>query len=1132
MRLPVLATFVLALLLLSAPAVAGAAPIWNVESEARPAVFQPSDGSGNDEYRIEIENLGSASTGTITMVDHLPPGVTTTAAPREENDSRHSDWQCGEGPGQTVVTCTSPVGVEPVGTAFDHSDPHETRAAIVPIIIPVAVTGATPGEAGANLVTVSGGGAPSEASSSNTNPIDGGSNAKFRTAFFDFRARDANGEPFTQAGGHPWAITTDFQFAQEIEPGVTDAALQEGHAYRNVDAGEEPRTIVAELPLGLIGNPQALPRCTQHQFTEAPPGGSLGDNTNACPSDTRVGVLFLEVAGFIGPYQVFNLNSATGHAAEFGFIYLGVPITLYGDVTRSSRGYVLRVSTLAPQLYSMYGASLTFFGDPATAFETGGADRAFLTGPADCVAGEEARQLQLHVDTWTNPGTGDPFDADFNDPDWAPADATLPPVEGCSALTFNPSLTLQPSTTAEGGTTQADEPSGYNVNLQVPQAESYAELATPELKTATVTLPRGFSISPSAANGLEACSGAQIGLESNEPGSCPLPSQIATAKLTTPLLESPVEGRVFIGAPECDPCNNADAESGRLVRLFLEVHSTALGVTIKLPGTVKLNPATGQLTAQFAENPQLPFSDLELNFKNGSRAPLANPQTCGTFTTVSELEPWSAPGTPTAVSESPFAITGCESSLPFAPSFIAGTASSAAAAYSSFSVSFTRNDGEQNLSGVTLTSPPGLLGEIAGIHRCGEAEANAGSCSSASQIGTTTASAGPGSDPYTIAGGRVYLTGPYNRQPFGLSIVVPAVAGPFNLGDVVVRASIAVNPNTAALAIAVNPLPQIVDGVPVRLRTVDVEVNRPNFTLNATNCSTQSISATLTGEHPIGSGEPTKTSTASIPYAPSGCASLPFKPELTASAGGSGSKAGGSSFDVKLASAGVGQANIAKVDLQLPKALSTRDSTLNKACIEAQFATNPAGCPEGSIIGKATIHTPILSASLSGPAYLVSRGGAAFPDVEIVLQGEGVTLVLDGKTDIKKGITYSNFESTPDAPFTSFETELPTGPHSIFTANVPARDRYSLCGTSLAMPTRIVGQNGAVLEQNTKIPVTGCEAAKPLTRAQKLSNALRVCKRHRKMRKREACERTARKKYQPLTEKKAKSRTSNGKRRR
>ena len=650
-----------------------------------------------------------------------------------------------------------------------------------------------------------------------------------------------------------------------------------------------------------------------------------------------------------------------------------------------------------------------------------------------------------------------------------------------------------------------------------------------KLKSATVTLPEGMTVDPSAADGLQACSNARFGLGSNvepaSPAGCPPASQIGTAKVVTPLLEKPLEGQVFLGEPECSPCSTADAEDGHIFRLFLQVYSPESGVVVKLAGKVVAIPKTGQLQATFAEQPQLPFSELLLTFNGGPRAPLANPQTCGTFTTTTDLTPWSTSGlgglsgsepiagAPDATPSSSFAVDsngqgGACAGMGFTPSFTAGSETPAAAASSPFSVTIGRDDREQDISGATVTTPPGLLGKIAGIPQCQETQANAGTCGSESLIGSTTVGAGPGADPFYL-GGNVYLTGPYEGQPFGLSIVVPAIAGPFNLGTVVVRASIAVNPMTAQLTITTDPLPQFVDGVQLRLRKLNVTVERVGFMLNPTSCVQQAVSATIIAAQGA-------SASVSAPFEVGGCTSLPFKPSLTASAGGKGSKAGGSSLDVKLQSPGLGQANIAKVDLQIPKALSTRDSTLNKACTEAVFVANPAGCPEGSIIGKATVRTPVLAAPLIGPAYLVSHGGAAFPDVEMVLQGEGVTLILDGKTDIKKGITYSNFESTPDAPFTTFETDLTTGPHSIFTANVPASAKYRLCGRSLAMPTRIVGQNGSVMEQTTKVVVTGCKASKPSTRAQKLTKALKQCKRYKRKKKRSSCERQARERYGPL----------------
>jgi hypothetical protein len=388
-------------------------------------------------------------------------------------------------------------------------------------------------------------------------------------------------------------------------------------------------------------------------------------------------------------------------------------------------------------------------------------------------------------------------------------------------------------------------------------------------------------------------------------------------------------------------------------------------------------------------------------------------------------------------------------------------------------------------------------------------------CGAESLIGQSSAESGLGGEPVTLPG-EVYLTVGYGGAPFGLLVITPAVAGPFNLGDVDVRSRIEVNPNTAAVSIVSDPFPQFVRGVPVQLKQIDVTVDRSAFEFNPTNCNPTSITGVLTGAQGA-SGQ------VSSPFQVAGCQSLPFAPKLTAIAAGKGSKADGTSLKVTVTSGGVNatgvvQAGIAKVDLQLPLALSSRLPTLQKACPEQIFNANPASCDEGSVIGNATIHTPVLKNPLTGPAYLVSHGGAAFPDVEFVLQGEGITLVLDGKTDIKDGVTYSRFESTPDAPFTVFETDLPAGPHSVLTPNVPEKDDFSLCKASLAMPTEITGQNGAVIKQTTKIAVSGCNGVLPSktikpTKAQLLAKALKACRKDKHKHKRTACEKQARKKY-------------------
>jgi hypothetical protein len=560
-----------------------------------------------------------------------------------------------------------------------------------------------------------------------------------------------------------------------------------------------------------------------------------------------------------------------------------------------------------------------------------------------------------------------------------------------------------------------------------------------------------------------------------------------------PLPGAPVQGQVFVGEPECSPCTNEDAEDGKLFRLFLQVQDPSAGVILKLHGTTSANKETGRLTTTFVEQPQQPFELLRLKLKGGPRATLANPQSCGLATTTADLTPWSAPGlggvsgteaipgTADAHPTSEFNVEGCSATPLFNPSFNAGTTGAGATtadAPTDFSVTFGREDREQDLSGVTVHMPPGLTGKIAGIPLCGEAQANAGTCGPQSEIGTATSLSGPGPDPFPETG-HAYLTGPYKGAPFGLSVVTPAVAGPFNLGNVVVRSAISIDPHTAAVTVTSDPLPQFVDGVQLRLRKVNVNVNRPGFMLNPTNCSAQQVSATL------GSAQGASAQVSS-PFGIGGCTSLPFKPTFTASTQAHASKAGGESLNVKVTYPPGAYANIAKTLTELPAALPSRLTTLQKACVDTVFEANPAACPEGSVVGYSTAHTPLLNVPLSGPAYLVSHGGAAFPDLEVVLQGEGVEVILDGQSDIKKGVTITTFNALPDSPVSTFELNLPEGPHSALAAN------GNLCTTPLNLPTTLTGQNGAVIKQTTHIAVIGCPPTVSIAKAKLSGNALLV----------------------------------------
>ena len=711
----------------------------------------------------------------------------------------------------------------------------------------------------------------------------------------------------------------------------------------------------------------------------------------------------------------------------------------------------------------------------------------------------------------------------------------LQTMQDCAAVPFAPQIDVLPVDEGEGATpgqtaTTASTPVGLNVTVNLPTEE--AGLAEGQIRESAVTLPEGMQLNPSAANGLEACGESQVGYEGPQPAPDPLsPGRPRAADLLPGPRALPERIKDRDSSNQL-PGSGARTRRRRLpgragtepVRLAVrDLHHRrrpSSGIRVKLAGKITVNEETGQPTTTFTDTPQVPLSELKLHLFEGPTAALSTPSHCATYTTQGQFTPWSA-HTPT-LAQSTFQITalpggGCPETLPFSSSAQAGSTAQQAGAFTGFTFTLERPDEDQQLQSINVRLPSGMAAVLASVTPCPEPQAAREECGAESLIGRSTALSGLGPDPVALPG-RVYLTGPYHQAPFGIEIVTPADAGPFNLGNVTVRSSISVDPRTAQVAIQSDPLPTHIKGVPAQIKKLNVTIDRPGFQFNPTNCRPMSITGTIAGAE--GAAEAMVS-----PFQVQGCGSLPFAPTLTASAGGKASRLDGTSFDVTVRSggidaSGVAQAGIAKVDLQLPAALPSRQTTLEKACLAATFAANPASCSPESIIGMAVIHTPVLKSALSGPAYLVSYGGAKFPDVEFVLQGEGIKLVLDGQTDIKNGITYSRFETAPDAPFTSFETVLPAGPHSALTAYANAKAPYDLCAVPLSMPTTITAQNGTVISQNTKITSTGCQAVKSnktrkLSRAQQLTKALHACRTRYKHNRhtRAACERHARRRY-------------------
>jgi hypothetical protein len=950
---------------------------------------------------------------------------------------------------------------------------------------------------------------------------------------------------FTQAGGHPYALTTTVEFPTELvghAGGVRPPLAPTG----------DPRDIVTDLPPGLLGDPQAVPRCPLVQVVL---------DAQACPAATQIGVFVFHrganSAEEIGP--ILNLTPEAGQSAEFGLkIPAGLTYLLTAHVVRSGSTYGLTVVSNGIPITELYKIEVTFWGDPASPshdsqrglscgtiggngggnLETcnGGNESSgvpevpFLTMPADCAAGPLTTTVL--ADSWEHPGV------------YKQARATLPGVTGCNLLRFDPEIEATPDTLL------ADEPVGLGVNLKVPQVESRDLPAAGIARNVVVTLPEGLSISPGIVDGIQACneSGSEginfNGPESEEiglngepqlaPGHCPDASIVGTAEAETPLLANPLKGHVYLARPLCggvgqEPCTARDALDGNLYQLYLELGGTGAladtGVNLKVHLKTEANPATGQLTTVAEGNPPFPYSELRVRLNGGPRSPLDNPAVCGPAATTSDFTPWSAPGitpeglsmagTPDVTPASFFKVEGCADPPGLHPGFVAGTVTPQAGQFSAFTLNLSRQDREQFVKGIQIHTPPGLLGMLSSIELCGEPEANDGHCPESSKIGTTRVASGAGSHPFEIEG-SVYLTGPHDGAPFGLSVVTPAVAGPFNLGVVVVRARSDVDPEKPTLTVTTDEagpyaVPRILDGVPLRLKRITVDIDRPGFMFNPTNCGapgrpgTQQVSASVAGSE-------NAVANVQSQFAVGGCRSLAFKPVFTVSTSGQTSRADGASLDAKVSyppgSMG-SEADIASVKVELPEQLPSRLTTLQKACAATTFATNPAGCPAASIVGIAKADTPVLPVGLEGPVYFVSHGGEAFPSLIVVLQGDGVRVDLTGSTFISKaGITSSTFKTIPDVPVNSFELYFPEGPYSALVANgnlcnptstgmvkhkvvrrVRGRTVHRTVTArvtqpaSLTMPSEFVAQNGLVLKQNTKIAVTGCATAGKATAA-------------------------------------------------
>lgn len=1076
-----------------------AAPWWRLDSLSAPTNLAPGQSatlivSATDLGPVEVQAAGAK----VRLRDQLPADLVATSV-------NGAAAGLGGFTGVVAPLECSVVSGSVVECVFEGSLPsYEPLEARIGVEV---LAGAKSGEL--NDVTVSGGGAPR---ASLERPITvSGEPTPFRVEEFAQEATNEDGSLDTQAGSHPYQLTTSFDLNQSAQAPYQPAM---------------PKDLVVDLPPGLVGNPTPFPQCSDTQFTVDTGGVEFLNN---CPPDTAVGVatvwvweasVFHRLLEITSP--VFNLQPSPGEPARFGFQALVAHVTLDTSV-RTGGDYGVTVSSNnITQVAGFLGAQVTFWGVPGSpihnssrGWECVDGDLWQHYGAGPCSLNDQVSPPPLL--SLPTSCTG-PLKTTLSGDSWAQPGEFTPPVEplsrpsldGCNRLPFDPSVVVTPDGQA------GSSPTGLTVGIHVPQDSllSPVGLAESEVKNTTVVLPEGVAINPAGGDGLLACSEVQIMLSQDAAAACPEASKVATVEIHSPLLPNNLTGAAYLATQEQNPF-------GSLIALYVVVEDPVSGTLVKVAGEVAPNEQTGQLTSTFNNTPQLPFENFNIHFFGGSRAPLTTPAHCGSYTTTASIAPWS--GNDPVEASSSFQITSgpngspCTTPLHFSPELTAGGTNVQAGTFSPFTMTMSREDGEQNLSSIELHMPSGLSGTLSNVKLCTEDQANEGTCGPESLIGETTVSVGVGGNPYTVTGGKVYITEKYEDAPFGLSIVNPAKAGPFDLEKtklssptcdcVVVRAKIELNPTTAALTITSNPpgsrysIPTIIGGIPLQIKHVNVTINRPEFTFNPTNCSKLSITGDLHSTEGA-------SDELSAPFQVTNCAVLGFKPQFSVSTSGKTSRANGASLHVKLAypKASFGsQANIKSVKVDLPKQLPSRLTTLQKACTVAQFEANPAGCPEASRIGIAKATTPLIPVPLEGPVYFVSHAGEKFPELIIVLSGYGVTVDLHSETFIsKEGITSSTFRTIPDVPVGTFELTLPQGSGSALAANgnlcsvtrsvlgkrnvtvksknghkkIVTRKVLKTVAGSLMMPTAFTAQSGAVIHENTPIEVTGCGRSK------------------------------------------------------
>jgi hypothetical protein len=1069
---------------------ASAAVEWESTMYYAPTNLPPgetAESPGRGVIRILVANAGdSPSDGSPTVTVSLPDGV-TLGDPADAS----SFWTCS---GAQVVTCTwkfdPPFDVvkpfawagipELAGFCCQHIN-------LIVDVASDAQEGTFPVD-----VTISGGGGESVAQAHDVKI--GREQPGFGASSFESGAFDESGAPYTQAGGHPFEYRTSILLnSRFVEPDPSGAGdVHAGAIHRQGSLND----VVVDLPPGLVGDATAVPQCR-----------SLSDvGTSECPHSSQVGVVALTPlwgigggAGNVSPiYNVvpdkdapaqFAFNSAVGIVALKPVLRSDGDMGLSVHIKNITQGHPGLISSEAvfwgvpadPRHDAMRCIGVNSIADACVGFDEGGQTselvqsklphpsnapvKPFLTLPTECSG--QPLVAWAHVSSWEDIAAFEPDgDPDLNDPAWKSMAASSPPLTGCDKLPFNPSIEVRTTSSAPSS------PSGLDLDLAIPQNENPDGVATAHLRDATVVLPDGMTVNPSSADGLDACGTAQIGLVSASPlrftkaePSCPLASKIGSVEVDTPLLDNPLTGSVFLA-------RQGDNPFGSLLAMYMVVRGP--GMIVKLAGHITADGQTGRLTTTMLRNPQLPFDVLKLRLKGGPRAPLATPSSCGMKAVTADLSSWS--GQRVQATDS-FSID-CPSVTGFSPDLRAGSTNAVAGAFSPFALRIDRSDRDQLLDSVAVKMPTGLLAKLRGVPLCANAQANAGTCGSASKVGSVVAGAGVGPTPYFLARelGSVYLTEGYKGAPYGLAVVVHALAGPFDLGQVVVRQALDVDRRTAQVTVTSDPLPRILQGIPLLLRTVQVDIDRSAFTKNPTSCAQKRIAATLTSQQGM-------TDTATTPFQVGDCHALAFKPHLSLRLTGHTQTRTGKHPGVRaVVTQRSGQAGIRRAEVRLPSALALDPDNAQALC-EYKDGIEPdleRHCPKGSIVGKARAITPLLNRPLRGNVYFVKnirinrRTGATIrtlPMLVVALRGE-IALNLRGTASVKGKSLVSTFAGVPDAPLSRFDINIKGGRHGILVVTDSASGPLSVCGRQIAR-ANMAGQNGRRYDRSIRVK-TSC----------------------------------------------------------